>query len=78
MLKSLLLKFGETPKHHPLTIPVGSAVVFVGPNNSGKSRLLRELEYYLSGRSQLKVENLLLKDIEFEVPCSPDLRQDLL
>ncbi|HYO68341.1 MAG TPA: AAA family ATPase [Archangium sp.] len=78
MLKSLQLKFGETPNQQPLTIPIGSAVVLVGPNNSGKSRLLQELEHFLTRGPHKSVEYLLLKDIDAEAPRSSSLHQALV
>jgi predicted ATP-dependent endonuclease of OLD family len=88
MIKSLLLKFGETPEHPPLSLPIGSAVVIVGPNNSGKSRLLQELEHYITRearssfmsftRDPLSTQGyLILQDIEAEIPRSPNLRTAL-
>ena len=45
MLESITLKFTE---NNDLTLPASGITVFVGPNNSGKSLLLRELELALS------------------------------
>ncbi|MDC0708020.1 AAA family ATPase [Stigmatella sp. ncwal1] len=93
MIKNLTLRFGQTPASSPLTIPVGSAVVIVGPNNSGKSRLLQEIEHLLKQDPQRKheftfrkndipqnniQEYLLLKDIEPEFPQNPSLLQMLV
>jgi len=41
MLESITLKFTETPE---LVLPTKGITIFVGPNNSGKSLLLREIE----------------------------------
>jgi len=77
MIKSLLLKFGETPDRPPLTLPIGSAVVIVGPNNSGKSRLLQELEDYIRQKPRNTDKYLILKDVEAELPSNPELRKEL-
>ncbi|RYZ39724.1 MAG: hypothetical protein EOO71_19005 [Myxococcaceae bacterium] len=78
MLKSLVLGFGPTPDQPPLTLPIGSAVVFVGPNNSGKSRLLLELEHFLKGQPPKGHQYLLLKDVECEVPRNEGLLEALV
>lgn len=78
MLKNLRLKFGETPGHPPLTVPVGSAIVIVGPNNSGKSKLLQELEYHFTKYPRLMDEYLILQDVEAELPRNPALQKTLL
>jgi len=46
MIKKLKLKFGPQPNSEPLSFDPGAVTVFVGPNNSGKSMLLREIERY--------------------------------
>ncbi|HEV2148898.1 MAG TPA: ATP-binding protein [Longimicrobiaceae bacterium] len=47
MLKTLTLHFGPSGSVLPLELAPGPMTVFVGPNNSGKSLALRELEEYL-------------------------------
>lgn len=44
MIEKLELKFGADPSADPLAFQLGAVTVFVGPNNSGKSLLLREIE----------------------------------
>jgi energy-coupling factor transporter ATP-binding protein EcfA2 len=44
MLSSLKLRFGPAPGEPPLEFEPGAMTVFVGPNNSGKSVALREIE----------------------------------
>ena len=44
MLSSLKLRFGPSPGEPPLEFAPGAMTVFVGPNNSGKSVALREIE----------------------------------
>lgn len=43
MLKQIVLKFGSVPGAAPLAFDPLSMTVFVGPNNSGKSLILREI-----------------------------------
>lgn len=44
MLRNVTLRFGARPGEPPLEFAPGPMTVFVGPNNSGKSLALRELE----------------------------------
>jgi AAA15 family ATPase/GTPase len=46
MIEELTLKFGSSPSEPPLQFSPGPVTVFVGPNNSGKSLLLREVEAF--------------------------------
>ena len=41
MLSSITLKFTE---HQDLVLPASGITIFVGPNNSGKSLVLKEIE----------------------------------
>ncbi|MDW3094619.1 MAG: AAA family ATPase [Gammaproteobacteria bacterium] len=50
MIEEINLKFGRAAKLEPVTINTSAVTVFVGPNNSGKSKALREIfEYCKSG-----------------------------
>ena len=65
MIKKLSLKFGSSPRQNPLSIDVGSVTVFVGPNNSGKSLILRELDQYCrTGKPES--ERFVFDILEFE------------
>lgn len=44
MLSAISLRFGSSPSQDPLTFEPGPMTIFVGPNNSGKSLILRDLE----------------------------------
>jgi ABC-type cobalamin/Fe3+-siderophores transport system ATPase subunit len=64
MIINLDLKFGRVPGAVGERIAATPVTVFVGPNNSGKSRILQEIEQYC--RSGQKDANaLLVADIEF-------------
>jgi predicted ATPase len=58
MLQSISLKFTETPEALP--VPAQGVTIFVGPNNSGKSLILRELEMDISNHQ--KIDTKLLND----------------
>ena len=49
MIKTLSLKFGATGNAPGLRLDPLRTTVFVGPNNSGKSLLLREIQSYIEG-----------------------------
>ncbi|MCP3678074.1 MAG: ATP-binding protein [Deltaproteobacteria bacterium] len=46
MINKILFKFGATEDQPALDLEVTPITVFVGPNNSGKSRVLIEIENY--------------------------------
>ncbi len=46
MIKKLKLKFGSHQTRSPLNLDITPITVFVGPNNSGKSKVLAEIEHY--------------------------------
>jgi hypothetical protein len=73
MLASISLKFTEFPE--PLHVPAQGVTVFVGPNNSGKSLVLREIEQDVSTHG--KVTTKLLNDFEIVWPSEQQLEEDL-
>ncbi len=60
MFESISLKFTESQS--PILVPADGVTVFVGPNNSGKSLLLRELESQIS--SHPAIDAKLVHDFE--------------
>ncbi len=50
MIESINLRSGSSNGSKPLSFPPGHLTVFVGPNNSGKSLVLRELEAVVAGK----------------------------
>ena len=65
MIDSLTLKFGRAPGGPGETIPMTPVTVFVGPNNSGKSRILQEIERFCRSGKQ-DTNQQLLAAIEFQ------------
>lgn len=64
MIEKIKLKAGRTIESKETEIKVKPITVFVGPNNSGKSQILREIWSTIhSGR--IEASNLLLDAIEF-------------
>lgn len=75
MIKQVTLRFGSSKEQTPLQFEPGQMTVFVGPNNSGKSLILRELSNYRMGHevsSSNVIDSLELK------PFSVDEAKDLL
>lgn len=64
MITSFQLKFGRVPGSAGDTIAATPVTVFVGPNNSGKSRILQEIERYCR-TGQKQANSLLLAELEF-------------
>ena len=65
MIKTLSLKFGRAPGLAPETIPPESVTVFVGPNNSGKSKILAEIYRYCT-HGRRDVSDVIVEQIGFE------------
>lgn len=73
MLESIFLKFTELPA--PLRVPTSGITIFVGPNNSGKSLLLREIEHDIS--SGTRIPTKILHDYEIHWPSEAELNSDI-
>ncbi len=64
MISNFKLKFGRVPSGTAEQIAATAVTVFVGPNNSGKSRILREIERFCR-TGQKDANALLLEDVSF-------------
>lgn len=72
MIDTIQLKFGRAPGAEPLHLRVGPITVFVGPNNAGKSRLLKELEKFCrTGRAD--ASDVILDSVTFSAVSEEDL-----
>ena len=65
MIRNLYLKFGKNQKQSEETINLSTVTVFVGPNSSGKSTILKEILNFCNTGSVDKNAKIL-KSIEFE------------
>lgn len=65
MIKSLKLKFGRAPGQPQEVVKATPITVFVGPNNSGKSKILQELHRFF-GNGQQSTTDLILEHVEFD------------
>lgn len=63
MIKNIKLKFGRAQGLEPQTIETMPITVFVGPNNSGKSKILSEIQQFCSSGNR-NTNNLLIDSIE--------------
>lgn len=70
MINSLALKFGRLPGADPEVIHTTPVTVFVGPNNSGKSQVLREIHRYCTS-GQRSTGDLIIERVEFQ-PFDPE------
>ena len=66
MITDLLLKFGSAPGVQPVQIPITPITVFVGPNNSGKSKALAEIERF-STEGIASQNDVIVQNIRFQV-----------
>ena len=64
MLTKIFLKAGSSPGKPGLSFPLAPVTLFVGPNNSGKSRALIEIEGWLS-RAQ-PPDGQIIASVEFQ------------
>ena len=71
MIKSLKLKFGKVPGLYAETILTTPVTVFVGPNNSGKSRVLIEINRFCTNGNRSQAD-VILDNLDF-VPSAPEV-----
>jgi hypothetical protein len=64
MIETLKLKFGRASGLAPVTVNTSAVTVFVGPNNSGKSKALREIHQYCSSGTK-NINDVIIDDIIF-------------
>lgn len=63
LIENIKLKIGASPQSEPLVLEKPNCTVFVGPNNSGKSVVLREIAHACSdGRSG---SNIIIDQVQF-------------
>lgn len=75
MINQIKLKFGTQDKMEHLAFDVGAVTIFVGPNNSGKSLLLREIEQYSLKGKQSNMR--ILEEVNFQLPDDESLGKDI-
>tara|TARA_R110002111_G_scaffold262869_1_gene342114 strand:+ start:21844 stop:23511 length:1668 start_codon:yes stop_codon:yes gene_type:complete len=65
VIKSIKLKFGSAPESSPVELDIEPITIFVGPNNSGKSKVLSEIKDFCN-RGISHPDNLILDHITFD------------
>lgn len=79
ILGNLTLKFGPYPGAEPVTLSPGPMTVVVGPNNSGKSMLLREIASRIQkGLLKTYAEHQIIDELQPNLPESEPLRSAVL
>jgi predicted ATP-dependent endonuclease of OLD family len=73
VLESISLKFTELAE--PLRVPAQGVTIFVGPNNSGKSLVLREIEQDIS--THASIASKILSDFEIAWINEEQLNDDI-
>lgn len=64
MIKKIELKFGSYENKRPLETDLTPITVFVGPNNSGKSKLLLEIEEFCK-KGKINTKDVILSELKF-------------
>ena len=64
MIKDIKIQFGAHPESDKLTLETTPVTIFVGPNNSGKSKLLTEIQQFCNSGVKNHTFNLI-DDISF-------------
>src|SRR5437868_13344711 len=65
MIKTIRLKCGKATGAPCETIDVSPVTVFVGPNYSGKSKVLQELQRFVTS-GQVSTTDVILDTVEFQ------------
>ena len=75
MINKIQLQFGPKGRTEKFEIDPGSVTIFVGPNNSGKSMVLREIEAYCQNGAKGNLK--ILDDVQFTFPAETELLRQL-
>jgi len=77
MIEKIKLKFGSSVGQQNLEFDVTPITVFVGPNNSGKSKILIEIENY-SKRAYGQANDVILDSLTFTPFTPQEIEQEIL
>ncbi len=75
LISKLVLKIGSRPDQPPLELTPTGITLFVGPNNSGKSLVLREIEKFCALNTNSK--NHIVERVEFSFPDPGTIERDI-
>lgn len=76
MLREIKLKFGPVGVDHSLAFEPGHMTVFVGPNNAGKSLILREIEGYIESGGTSRHQ--IIDELTVDLPSKSEIEQIVL
>ncbi|QKJ31544.1 ATP-binding protein [Mucilaginibacter mali] len=76
MIDKISLKFGSSTGQSNLEIDVTPITVFVGPNNSGKSKVLIEIEFF-ARRSHGSVSDVIIKDLVYTPLSKKEIEEEI-
>lgn len=65
MIEEIVLKAGSTQESPPLSFSPGPITVIVGPNYSGKSKLIREIQWHIQ-HGRPAPDNVVLSDLKLK------------
>ena len=74
MIRAIRLKFGKAPGAAAEIINATPITIFVGPNNSGKSKVLSEIHEFCV-RGSANAADVILEEIEFD-NCTAQLAEE--
>lgn len=77
MIDRIKLLFGNDPQAEALTIEVGALNIFVGPNNSGKSLILREIEALSQDGKKRPGHYVMLDEIQFSTLTAEQVNSEI-
>ena len=77
MITEIKFKFGKGPGSKPETTKLTPVTVFVGPNNSGKSKVLSEIRRYCSSEERSPARDVILDHLEFEAVPQGDVEETI-
>ena len=64
MISEIKIKFGSAPGQEHVCMTATPITVFVGPNNSGKSKVLTEIHRFCT-QGEKNVNDLILDEVTF-------------
>lgn len=71
MIRKIKIKFGSSPTKPPLETDITPITVFVGPNNSGKSKILLEIQNFCNNGS-VSATDVILQELDFTPITDPE------
>jgi AAA domain, putative AbiEii toxin, Type IV TA system len=76
MITNIAFKFGRGPHTAAESTKLATVTVFVGPNNSGKSKVLSEILHYCSG-DEISSTNVILAQLQFSPPSLAEAEETI-